>query len=147
MILPHTQSEEVRDVILETTLPALDEAVDVFEAVQVTVTYRNFITKQDCSHEQIVSVRRSSATEQEPRNLKVDQQYNRWLAAQAMEQANKQAAQNQLEAARLTVERASERIKQSPSALDALSAALMNDLSKCKEVGTTLTTVLFVLCL
>lgn len=132
LTLPDLQSEEARDVIIETTLPALDQPTDEWDAVKVTLTYHNLITDSQVSESQTIRVRRSETeTADAPKNLKIDEQYNRWLAAEAMEKANEQAARGEMEQARKAVEQAQARIEKSPSARHDYSSNLVGDLKKC----------------
>jgi hypothetical protein len=143
LALGDIQSEERRDILVDVSIAAsattdLREADVAWPVLKTTVTYTNVITGQSgarVAHTATI-IRRPAAghhlREDDTRDVTVDRQLNRWLAAEAMEAANEAARDGEMERAREIIKRASGRIAESVSRDDEFCKSLVSDLERCE---------------
>jgi len=132
--LTDIQSEERRDLLCSLSIPNCGTATDHYPLVKVTVSYFNVISGQNESTVNgCVITRGEHSNVSERRDYRVDKQYNRLLAAQAMDQANDEAAKGNLEKARAILKAARGRISESVSAQDEFCQNLVGDIQRCES--------------
>ncbi|ELR19543.1 von Willebrand factor type A domain containing protein [Acanthamoeba castellanii str. Neff] len=135
------QSEERRDILVDVSIAGATTDVEAdtpeWPVLKTTVTYTNVITGRSgarAEHSATI-IRRPAADHHhhdEARDVAVDRQLNRWLAAEAMEAANEVARGGDMERARAIIKRASDRIRESVSRADEFCQSLVSDLARCE---------------
>eukprot|EP01084_Bolivina_argentea_P069977 127289_1 len=126
--ITNLQSEENRDLIFELKLPKLGAAKANDPIVQLSVKYKNVVKDKDEILSNVCTINRIEGTQIGERNIELDVQYNRVLAAEAMDKADDLANQGKLDDARKELARAQEQIRKSKSKDNKFSAALVNDM-------------------
>jgi len=128
--LGNIYSEESRDIVCQMQLPKISEDHEKFHVATVELKYFNVITNQ---YEVVSSpcyIRRSHAAKKsQTRDVNLDKQINRLLAARAMEEAH-EIGKSDLPKGRKVISDAILLIKESISAGDALSQELVSDLEE-----------------
>merc|ERR1712039_461401 len=94
------QSEESRDFIFELKVPQVEAEKKEDPIVQLSVNYTNVVKGGKETLTNICNITRIAGKQIGERNLELDLQYNRVLAADAMEQADKLAKSGNLADAR-----------------------------------------------
>lgn len=122
------QSEERRDLVFELKLPAVGAAKASDPIVQLSVAYKNVVkdVRETLSH--VCSIGRIEGKQKGERNMELDVQYNRVMAADAMERADQLANQGKMEDARKLLTHSVQRIQASPSSAQSFSVNLVADM-------------------
>merc|ERR1712083_461943 len=105
------QSEESREFIFELKVPQIEAEKKEDSLVQLSVNYANVVKGGKETLTNICNITRIGGKQIGERNLELDLQYNRVLAADAMEQADKLAKSGQLADARKLLSNAQDHIK------------------------------------
>merc|ERR1719384_126256 len=124
------QSEESRDFIFELKVPQIEAEKKEDPIVQLSVRYQNVVKGVAETLTNICNITRIEGKQIGERNLELDLQYNRVLAADAMEQANALAKSGKLADARKLLSSAQEQIKKSKTSKDEYCVDLVNDMDK-----------------
>merc|ERR1719244_639544 len=124
------QSEESRDFIFELKVPQIEAEKKEDPIVQLSVRYQNVVKGVVETLTNICNITRIEGKQIGERNLELDIQYNRVLAANAMEQANALARSGKLTDARKLLSSAQEQIERSPSCNDEGSVVLVKDIKR-----------------
>jgi len=127
------QSEESRDFIFELKVPQIESEKKEDPLVQLSVNYMNVIKGGAETLTNICTITRISGKQIGERNLELDLQYNRVMAADAMEQADKLAKGGKLEDARKVLSNAQDQIKKSKSNKDEYCVSLVNDIGRIQS--------------
>ena len=127
------QSEESRDFIFELKVPRIEGEKKEDPLVQLSVNYMNVVKGGAETLTNICSVTRIKGKQIGERNLELDLQYNRVLAADAMEEADKLAKSGKLEDARNVMSSAQAVISNSPSKNDAYCVTMAQDLGQLQS--------------
>jgi len=127
------QSEESRDFVFELKVPQIEAEKKEDPLVQLSVNYDNVVRGSTETLTNICNIHRIDGKQIGERNLELDLQYNRVLAANAMEEANKLAKGGQLNDARRVLTTAQEHIKKSRTNQDEFCIALVEDMQKCQS--------------
>merc|ERR1740123_1579300 len=127
------QSEESRDFIFELKVPQIESEKKDDPLIQLSVRYMNVIKGGAETLTNICTVTRISGKQIGERNLELDLQYNRVMAADAMEQADKLAKGGKLEDARKVLSNAQDQIKKSKSNKDEYCLSLVNDIGRIQS--------------
>lgn len=122
------QSEERRDLVFELKLPALGAAKESDPIVQLSVQYKNVVKDVQETLSNVCSIARIEGAQKGERNMDLDIQYNRVMAANAMEKADQLANQGRIEDARKLLTASVQTIQASPSSAEAFSVNLMQDM-------------------
>eukprot|EP00483_Globobulimina_turgida_P001756 UN01758 len=139
IIIPDIQSEEQRSLLFELNVPVMDadeekkqEAKD-FGIIEFCVEYNNTIINKKEKLSTICSINRVSGNLKEigERNMELDVQNNRIIAADAMQQANNFAENRKLNEARKIIKNARNIISNSRSKDETFCATLVHDLEQC----------------
>merc|ERR1719499_2676111 len=126
----NVQSEESRGFVFELKVPQIEAEKKEDPLVQLSVTYDNVVRGGTDTLTNICTITRIDGKQIGERNLELDLQYNRVLAADAMEEANKLAASGKLEDARKVLTSAQEHIKKSRTNEDEFCVGLVKDMQK-----------------
>jgi len=130
------QSEESRDFVFELKVPQIEAEKKEDPLVQLSVTYDNVVRGGTDTLTNICNITRIEGKQIGERNLELDLQYNRVLAADAMEEANKLASNGKLDDARKVLTTAQEHIKKSKTKQDEFCVGLVEDMQKnSKQYG------------
>jgi len=129
------QSEEQKDILCQLKLPSLKEPEDAFPVARITITYTNSVSHQTESMSSVVSLCRSKKLlpSHTQRNVTVDIELNRIIAAEAMETAVEKGNQDKLDEARQIIDKAMGKIKDSVSGKDPINVSLLEDLQRCRD--------------
>ncbi len=122
-----------RDVVLKLYVPATESAADAFELAKIKLTYFNPRSNNvACEASISCTVQRKDdvSAEEQVRDLQVDKQINRLLAAECMESAKNEASNGNLEKARQLLRDTMNVINASVSSKDALCQDLVADLQQ-----------------
>lgn len=114
-------------------MPATENATDSFELAKVKLTYFNpRANNEACETSISCTIQRKDevSAEEQVRDVQVDKQINRLLAAEVMEGAKKEASNGNLEKARQILQDTMNVIKQSVSSKDPLCQDLVSDLQQ-----------------
>merc|ERR1712223_2350562 len=117
------QSEESRDFIFELKVPQIEAEKKEDPLIQLSVNYDNVVRGSTETLTNICTVNRIDGKQIGERNLELDLQYNRVLAANAMEEADKLAETGKLDEARKVLTKAQAQIKTSKSKENKFSQA------------------------
>jgi hypothetical protein len=110
------QSEEQKDLIWELTIPSLDNVNDKYNIGNIYCQYHNVITNTQEYEEISCTIKRGDKKSViGERNVDLDAQYNRIIAANAMLNANKYAKLQKLNEAKLIIDNAIKKINNSNS--------------------------------
>lgn len=131
--LKDLQSEESRNFIFELKVPQIEAEKKDDPLVQMSVHYDNVIKGSTETLTNICTVTRIEGKQIGERNLELDLQYNRVLAADAMEQANKLADSGKLVDARKVLSSAQDHIKKSKTNKDEYCVNLVADIEKIQS--------------
>lgn len=131
--IQNLQSEENRDLIFELKMPQMGAAKDKYPIVQTAVTYKNVIKDVTETLTNICCVNRIEGKQIGERNIELDLQYNRVLAANAMEEADQLAESGKLDQARKVLTKAQADIKASKSNKNKFSQALVTDMQRIQD--------------
>merc|ERR1712156_645404 len=118
ILVKDLQSEESRDFVFELKVPQIEAEKKEDPVVQLSVTYDNVVRGGTDTLTNICTITRIDGKQIGERNLELDLQYNRVLAADAMEQANKLADSGKLADARKVLSSAQAHIKKSKTKQD-----------------------------
>jgi len=124
------QSEESRDFIFELKVPQIESEKKDDPLIQLSVNYMNVIKGTTETLTNICTVTRISGKQIGERNLALDRQLNRVLAADAMEQADKLAKSGKMADARKVMSNAQDQIKTSSTSDDAFCALMVEDMGR-----------------
>jgi len=116
-------------------LPALpaDKEIAASPLVNISLSYFNVLSTKLEQSSVTSSVDRPLALTVKPAvDFNLDKQYNRLLAAEAMEQANRSGQAGDLTLARSTLTSVMQRIQNSVSASDPFCVGLLTDLKQCQ---------------
>jgi hypothetical protein len=127
------QSEESRDLVFELSLPALEAEQLRSSIIQFSVTYQNMITSSQQVLSIVCNIDRVQGSDIGERNIELDQQYNRLLAADAMDKADKMAQSGKLDQARQTLKEAQVQIQSSRTNKSEYCVNLVQDIAKCSS--------------
>jgi len=127
------QSEESREFIFELKVPAISGAKEADPMVQLAVNYLNVVKGATETLTNIATIHRIEGQQIGERNLELDLQYNRVLAAEAMAEAEKLAKRGKLGDARKVLGGAQQHILQSKTKGDAYCVHLVSDLSRLQS--------------
>merc|ERR1719384_193647 len=128
--IKNLQSEENRDLIFELKMPKVGEKRAEYPIIQTAVTYKNVVKNVTETLTNVCTVNRISGQQMGERNIELDVQYNRVLAANAMEEADKLATNGKLQEARKVLTNAQNHIKKSRSNKNKFSSALVKDIQR-----------------
>lgn len=134
-------SEDAKDVLFEMKIPALPMAIND-AAVQLHAKLRVFSVVTSRFEEataEVALARPAETPPNQPTNLRLDEQRNRVLAAEAMEKASSLADAGDLSSGRLLLQEALMKCQASGSATSTLSAGLIEQMQQvqmtyCDEV-------------
>merc|ERR1712176_1203787 len=125
------QSEENRDLIFELKMPKrIGGKKENDPIIQLSVNYKNVVKDKQETLSNVSCVNRIDGTQIGERNIELDVQYNRVLAAEAMEKADDLANKGKLEEARKILTSAQQHIQTSKSCKAQFSQNLVNDISQ-----------------
>merc|ERR1719356_1039821 len=127
------QSEESRDFVFELKVPQIEAEKKEDPLIQLSVNYDNVVRGSTETLTNVCNITRIEGKQIGERNLELDLQYNRVLAANAMEEANKLAARGKLHDARRVLTTAQEHIKKSKTNQDEFCMALVKDMQTCQS--------------
>merc|ERR1719230_1946906 len=127
------QSEESRDFIFELKVPQIEAEKKEDPLIQLSVNYDNVVRGSTETLTNICTVNRIDGKQIGERNLELDLQYNRVLAANAMEEADKLAKRGQLSDARRVLTTAQEHIEKSRTNQDEFCIGLVKDIQTCQS--------------
>jgi len=127
------QSEESRDFVFELKVPQIEAEKKEDPLVQLSVTYDNVVRGGTDTLTNICNITRIEGKQIGERNVELDLQYNRVLAADAMEEANKLASNGKLDDARKVLTTAQEHIKKSKTKQDEFCVGLVEDMQKIQN--------------
>eukprot|EP00486_Rosalina_sp_Unknown_P001953 CAMPEP_0201564162 /NCGR_PEP_ID=MMETSP0190_2-20130828/2188_1 /ASSEMBLY_ACC=CAM_ASM_000263 /TAXON_ID=37353 /ORGANISM="Rosalina sp." /LENGTH=688 /DNA_ID=CAMNT_0047979947 /DNA_START=102 /DNA_END=2168 /DNA_ORIENTATION=+ len=122
------QSEENRDLIFQLKMPAINAKKEKDPIVQLSIQYKNVVLDKNQTLSNVVCINRIEGTQIGERNMELDVQYNRVLAADAMDSADQLANSGKLEEARKVLSSAQDHIKKSKSNKNPFSVNLVNDI-------------------
>jgi len=122
------QSEESRDLVFELKLPALGAAKESDPIVQLSVAYKNVVKDVRETLSNVCSIARIEGSQKGERNMELDVQYNRVMAADAMERADELANKGRMEEARKLLSFQVASIQASPSSAQSYSVNLVKDM-------------------
>jgi hypothetical protein len=127
------QSEESRDLVFELTLPKISQPKNQDPVIQLSVQYKNVVKEKNETLTNICCVDRIDGDDHGERNIELDVQYNRVLAANAMDEADKLANTGKLDEARKLLEHAQSQINTSKSKDHKFSKNLVNDMQRVSD--------------
>jgi len=127
------QSEESREFIFELKVPQIEAEKKEDPLVQLSVNYTNVVKGVTETLTNICNVVRIEGKQIGERNLELDLQYNRVMAADAMEQADKLAKSGKLADARKVLTSAQEHIKKSKTNQDEYCVNLVKDMGRIQS--------------
>merc|ERR1719384_409143 len=127
------QSEENRDLIFELKVPKVADKREKYPIIQTAVTYKNVVKDTTETLTNICCIDRIDSQQIGERNIELDVQYNRVLAANAMEEADGLATKGKLEEARKVLTKAQNHIKSSKSNKNKFSTALVKDMQRIQD--------------
>merc|ERR1711992_310014 len=127
------QSEESRDFVFELSVPQIETEKKEDPLIQLSVQYDNVVRGGTDSLTDICNISRIDGKQIGERNLELDLQYNRVLAADAMAEANKLAKNGKLNDARKVLTTAQEHIKKSRTNQDQFCVDLVKDMQKIQS--------------
>merc|ERR1711972_472398 len=130
ILVKDLQSEENRDFVFELKVPQIEAEKKEDPLVQLSVTYDNVVRGGTDTLTNICNITRIEGKQIGERNVELDLQYNRVLAADAMEEANKLASNGKLDDARKVLTTAQEHIKKSRTKQDEFCVGLVKDMQK-----------------
>lgn len=122
------QSEESRDLVFELKLPALGAAKESDPIVQLSVAYKNVVKDVRETLSNVCSIARIEGSQKGERNMELDVQYNRVMAADAMERADELANKGKMAEARKLLSFQVASIQASPSSAQSYSVNLVKDM-------------------
>merc|ERR1719325_521484 len=122
------QSEESRDFIFELSVPQIEAEKKEDPLIQLSVQYDNVVRGGTDTLTDICNISRIDGKQIGERNLELDEQYNRVMAADAMEKADKLAKNGNLDGARNVLSTAETLIQHSASSSKMFSANLVKDM-------------------
>ena len=127
------QSEESRDFIFELKVPQIEAEKKEDPLVQLSIHYDNVVKGSTETLTNICTLQRIAGKQIGERNLELDLQYNRVLAADAMEQADALAKSGKLADARKVLSNAQDYIEKSPTSQDEYCVNLVKDMTKIQS--------------
>jgi len=127
------QSEENRDLIFELKIPQIAMKKENDPIIQLSVNYKNVVKDKEETLSIVSTINRIEGKQIGERNIELDVQYNRVLAAEAMEEADDLANKGKLDDARKVLNNAQEHIKKSRSNKSKFSKALVNDIQTVQD--------------
>jgi hypothetical protein len=101
--------------------------------MNITLSYKNLITKKNKTIKMVQYISRPNKIEQLKPSYKVDVQRNRWLAVTAMRDADQLASMAKFKDAQNRIDEAIQTIQNSISAKDKFCQGLVKDLLNSKE--------------
>eukprot|EP01084_Bolivina_argentea_P193052 331278_1 len=125
------QSEENRDLIFELSVPKLNNNGNEKlndPIIQLSVDYKNVVKDKQEILSNVCCINRINGKQIGERNIELDVQYNRILAANAMEEADEMANKGKLDEAKKILTNAQNHIKTSKSNQNKFSQALIGDI-------------------
>jgi len=127
------QSEESRDFVFELKVPKIEGEKKEDPLIQLSVSYDNMVkgTKETLTN--ICNIARIDGKQIGERNVELDQQYNRVVAADAMLEAEKLAQSGKLKDARNVLTKAESTIKGSKSNNSAFCMNLVQDMGTIRS--------------
>merc|ERR1712228_659394 len=131
--IKNLQSEENRDLIFELKVPKVSDKRDKYPIIQTAVTYKNVVKDTTETLTNICCIDRIDSQQIGERNIELDVQYNRVLAANAMEEADGLATKGKLEEARKVLSSAQKHIQASKSKSNEFSTALVKDMQRIQD--------------
>eukprot|EP00483_Globobulimina_turgida_P001362 UN01364 len=131
--ITNLQSEENRDLIFELKVPQLSAAKDGDPIIQLGVKYKNVVRNKDEVLSNVCRINRIEGKQIGERNIELDIQYNRVLAANAMEGADELANKGKLNEARQILTNAQKHIQKSQSNKNKFSKAVSGRYSNRTE--------------
>merc|ERR1711972_687218 len=130
ILVKDLQSEENRDFIFELKVPQIEGEKKEDPLIQLSVTYDNVVRGGTDTLTNICNITRIDGKQIGERNVELDQQYNRVIASDAMEEAEKLAKNGKLKDARNVLTTAQEHIKKSRTKQDEFCVGLVKDMQK-----------------
>lgn len=131
--IKNLQSEESRDLIFELKVPQCANKNAKYALVDTAVTYKNVVKNETEKLGNICYINRIDGKQIGERNIELDVQYNRVLAANAMQAADVLATKGNLKEARMLLTNAQNVITASPSKNNKFSSALVQDLQQIQN--------------
>merc|ERR1712241_1086904 len=122
------QSEENRDFVFELKVPKIEGEKKEDPLIQLSVQYDNVVKGTTETLTNICNIHRIDGKQIGERNVELDQQYNRVIASDAMEKAEKLAKSGKLKDARNVLTNAELTIKGSKSNRSPFCMNLVNDM-------------------
>jgi len=122
------QSEESRDFVFELSVPQIETEKKEDPLIQLSVQYDNVVKGTHEVLTNICNITRIDGKQIGERNVELDEQYNRVMAADAMEKADKLAKNGNLDGARNVLSTAETLIQHSASSSKTFSANLVKDM-------------------
>jgi len=127
------QSEESRDLVFELKVPAIGSAKASDPIIQLSVAYKNVVKDKKETLSTVCTVDRIEGAQKGERNMELDVQYNRVMAADAMERADALANAGRMADARKMLNAERTRIQASPSNMESFSVNLMSDMQRIES--------------
>jgi len=127
------QSEESRDLVFELKVPAIESAKASDPIIQLSVAYKNVVKEKKETLSTVCTVDRIEGAQKGERNMELDVQYNRVMAAEAMERADALANAGKMADARKMLNAERSRIQASPSNMESFSVNLMADMQRIES--------------
>merc|ERR1711971_1440393 len=124
------QSEESRDLVFELKVPAIGSAKASDPIIQLSVAYKNVVKEKK---ETLSTVDSIEGAQKGERNMELDVQYNRVMAAEAMERSDALANAGKMADARKMLNAERSRIQASPSNMESFSVNLMADMRRIES--------------
>jgi len=125
------QSEEKRHILFEVDLPDVKVESDADSYCSVKLSYENTISKKTDVLHSLLELKRGKTTGK--RDDIVDEQYNRVIVAQTLENVDRLGRAGQLEQARASLDRAMTTVLTSRSSCRQMSRNLISDMTETKK--------------
>jgi hypothetical protein len=125
------QSEEKRHILFEMDLPEIKTEYGAESYCSVKLSYENTIAKKTDVLLSLMELKREKVTAK--CDYTVDEQYNRVLATQALQNAEKLGKAGQLGQARASLDRAMTSVRSSRSSYRAMSRTLVSDMAATRR--------------
>lgn len=135
LLLGDMYSEEQRDVIFLVRLPALPQPQpEPSPCLHLTLTYFNVISGEDESATTTITLSRPDEIQGQPiPHAGLDEQRNRLIAADAIQQSRDAAERGRFDEAREVLSKAKEQIGRSSSSENSFCQKLVKDLGQCLD--------------
>merc|ERR1711972_945890 len=132
ILVKDLQSEENRDFIFELKVPQIEAEKKEDPLIQLSVHYENVVKGTTETLTNICNITRIDGKQIGERNVELDQQYNRVIASDAMEEAEKLAKNGKLKDARNVLTNAERTIKSSKTFSSPFCSNLVQDMGSIR---------------